>query len=315
MVAYLDLIILENFCMNFLILYTTGKLLSRKLKKLRLIVASIIGDLYTFMLCINVPNYIVNISKIVMAVLLVKICYMSKSLKNIMKESIVFFLVSFIYAGCALGFIYFAKPKVVYIVNGIIIGGEYIFELVLVSSIISFALIKMAMQLIKIKKKLSKSDMICNLKIVNGNKSVKLKALLDTGNLLTEPITKQPVVVTQFNVVKPVISENHLKEIEYLLGGDVFLDNYDYDANIRVIPYVSVGNNSGIMIAYKVDYIKVEYENEINILKDVLIGLYKEPLTKNNRYSALIGLKILEGGKSKNEFDSDIKNKGKYSVC
>ena len=42
---------------------------------------------------------------------------------------------------------------------------------------------------------------------------------------------------------------------------------------------------------------------------------FNDTLTKNNKYSALIGLQILERSKIKNEYNTDIKNKGQYSVC
>ena len=39
------------------------------------------------------------------------------------------------------------------------------------------------------------------------------------------------------------------------------------------------------------------------------------PLTKNNKYSALIGLQILERSTAENEFNTTFENKGKYSIC
>ncbi len=315
MVAYLDLIILENICMNYLILYTAGKLLNRNIKKLRILIASIIGALYVFSLYIDLPKLVVNISKILVAVLLVKIGFNSNKVKHIIKETVVFLMVSFVYSGCALGFIHFMKPKVIYIVNGIIIGGEYIFELVLISAIVSFLLIKASMKLIKLKQKLTKNDMICEIELGLGNNSIKINALLDTGNLLTDPISKEPVIIVEKEKLTSLISENEMDKIENLLGGDENLQRDTFNATIRVIPYVSVGNKNGIMVAYKVDCVKVEYQDEINELENVLIGIYNDTLTKNNKYSALIGLQILERSKVKNEHNTDIKNKGKYSVC
>lgn len=315
MIAYLDLIILENLCMNYLILYTTGKLLNRNIKKIRLFFASIVGVLYVFSLYINLPNYVLNISKIIIAVLLVKIGFNSNKIKNIAKEAVVLFMVTFVYSGCALGFLHFIKPKVIYIVNGMVIGGEYIFELLLISACISFALIKVSMKLIKLRQKLTKSDMICEIEIKLDDRSVKMKALLDTGNLLTDPITKIPVVIVEKEKITGLISKEELWKIDSLLGGDEKFQNELYSTKIKAIPYVSVGNKNGIMIAYKVDSIEVEYQDEISELNNVLIGIYNDTLTKNNKYSALIGLQILERSKVKNESNTDIKNESKYSIC
>lgn len=315
MVAYLDLIILENLCMNYLILYTTGKLLNRNIKKMRIFVGSLIGALYVFSLYIDVSNLVLNISKVVMAFVLVKIGFNSKSLKGIMKEALVFFMISFVFSGCALGFVHFMKPKVIYIVNGIIIGGEYIFELLLISAAISFLLIKASMRLIKLKQKLTKADMICKIEIGLDMKSIKVNALLDTGNLLTDPITKEAVIIVEREKLVNLIPQGEFYKIDHLLGGDELFESDSYNARLRAIPYVSLGNKNGIMIAYKVDYVKVEYQDEINELDNVLIGIYNDTLTKNNKYSALIGLQVLERSKVKNEYNTDFKNKSKYSVC
>jgi stage II sporulation protein GA (sporulation sigma-E factor processing peptidase) len=171
------------------------------------------------------------------------------------------------------------------------------------------------MKLIKLKQKLTKSDMICQIEIQLGNKNVKINALLDTGNLLTDPITKSPVVVVEKNKIANLIPKNEFKKIESLMGGDENFNNEIYSANIKIIPYVSVGNKNGIMVAYKVDNIKVEYQDEINELNNVLIGIYNDTLTKNNKYSALIGLQMLERSKIKNESNTDIKKQSKYSIC
>ena len=236
MVAYLDLIILENVCMNYLILYTAGKLLNRNIKKIRLLIASIIGALYVFSLYIDLPNYVVNISKILVALILVKISFISNNIKNIIKETIVFLMVSFVYSGCALAFIHFMKPKVIYIVNGIIIGGEYIFELVLISAIISFLLIKASMKLIKLKQKLTKSDMICKIELGLGNNSIKINALLDTGNLLTDPISKEPVIIVEKEKLISLIPPNEHDRKENLLEGEETLQKDTLNARIREIP-------------------------------------------------------------------------------
>lgn len=315
MVAYLDLIILENLCMNYLIIYTTGRLLGRKIKKGRILISSVLGGLCIFSLYVNIPTYLMNILKAAMAFLLVKIAFNSKKISKTTKEVLVFLGVSFMYAGCALGFIHLTKPKVIYIVNGVIIGGEYIFELVLFSAIISFILIKTCLKLLKIRQRFSKDDMICKTEVIKNNKYVKINALLDTGNLLTDPISKNPVIVAQLDKIEPIIPSESLVEVMYMMGGDVRKKQTAHDTNIKIIPYTSVGNNNGIMVTYKVDCVKVEYQEQKYEIKGALVGFCKEALSKNNKYSALIGLKLLEGGKVENESNTNIKKSSEYSIC
>ena len=47
MTVYLDVVLLENLCMNYIILFATGYLMKSKMKQLRLIVSSsILGGIY-----------------------------------------------------------------------------------------------------------------------------------------------------------------------------------------------------------------------------------------------------------------------------
>jgi len=315
MVAYIDLIVLENFCMNLLILYTTAKLLGNSINKSRMIIASIVGTMYVFSLCFKFSNTILTISKVIMGLIVVGIGIQSKGFIGTIKNTSVYFFTSFIYAGCALGFLHIVKPKVIYIVNGIIIGGEYIFEIVGISSIISFILIKTSMKLIKLKSYFRKKNMICNIELFLNDRSLKLKALLDSGNLLTDTITGAPVIIVYKEKIRALFDNCYLKYIDSLTeGGDIENEFYN-EYNIRVIPYVSVGQSNGLMVVCKVDKVKVEYQGESNVIDNVLIGFYNEALSKNDKYSALIGLQILEGSKIDNEHISNVKSKGKYSIC
>ena len=114
--------------------------------------------------------------------------------------------------------------------------------------------------------------------------------------------------------LRALIPANEIDKIEDLLGGDEVVEE-SYNARIRAIPYMSVGNKNGIMIAYKVDWVKLEYQDEVNEINNVLVGIYNDALTKNNKYSALIGLQILERSTAENEFNTTFENKGKYSIC
>lgn len=312
--VYLDLIIAENFIMNFLILYTTGTLLRKKTKKYRLMIGSFLGTIYVFSLCIQIPSSVLNISKFLIGALMVKVA-INDRISALVKETAVYLFVSFIYAGCALGFVHIVKPKVLYIVNGIIIGGEYIFELVVISAIVSFLLIKLMMQLIKISHKFSKRDMICEMELFLNEKSIKINALLDSGNLLQDSASKNPVIVVYKERARALFDNILLERIDSLIGGDAIPDDYVFDSRIKVIPYQSVGTVSGLMVTYKIDKVKLEYQNEIYEIKDALIGLYNEAFSKNDKYSALVGLQIFEGSKLKNEFIKNAKSKSKYSVC
>ena len=104
MVAYIDLIVLENLFMNFLILYTTGKLLNKRISIKRIILASMVGTVYVFSLCFKLTDIILNVSKFIIGIMLVKICFRSKRIRVIVKESLLFYCISI----CRMCFRFFA---------------------------------------------------------------------------------------------------------------------------------------------------------------------------------------------------------------
>ena len=76
-------------------------------------------------------------------------------------------------------------------------------------------------------------------------------------------------------------------------------DSNIHSYKIKIIPFSSLGNDNGLLIGFKPDYIKIYNEEEI-VRDDVIIGVYNGKLTKNNLYTSLIGLNVLEISNSKN---------------
>ena len=58
--------------------------------------------------------------------------------------------------------------------------------------------------------------MICDLEIFYDGKYKKLKTMLDTGNLLKEPISKADVVIVEKDSLEGIISNDILKNIKHI---------------------------------------------------------------------------------------------------
>ena len=63
----------------------------------------------------------------------------------------------------------------------------------------------------------------------------------------------------------------------------------------------SLGNENGVLIGFKPDYIKIYSDEEI-IKKDVIIGIYDGALSKTNLYTSLIGLGCFKKEGMKDEY-------------
>ena len=121
--------------------------------------------------------------------------------------------------------------------------------------------------------------------------------MLDTGNLLKEPITNIPVVVVEHKLLYDVIPNEILDNIENILGGDLedISDEVksDYISKLKVIPFTSLGKQNGILLGIKADELIVEEMNSEKKIDKVIIGIYNKELSKKRTYSALIGIDVI----------------------
>ena len=67
----------------------------------------------------------------------------------------------------------------------------------------------------------------------------------------------------------------------------------EYASKIRAIPFKSLGKENGLLLGVKVDEIEVSYQDMEHKIKDVIIGIYNGVLSRNGKYSGLIGLDII----------------------
>ena len=73
------------------------------------------------------------------------------------------------------------------------------------------------------------------------NKIIRTTAMIDTGNLLKEPITNTPVVVLEHTLLYEILPKEILNHLENILGGDFSeipeeIKN-KYIIKLKVIPF------------------------------------------------------------------------------
>lgn len=292
MTIYLDIILLENVCMNYIILYTTGFLLKQKMKPLYLLIASLIGSIYAVLSYIKANMLIENsILKIILSITMTYIAFHPKHIKLLGKELIMFYFISFVFGGCAFALLYFLKPQDILIRNGVFVG-TYPMKIGILAAMIGFIVTGIGIKIAR--RKTGKKDWICTVKIYFEFKSIKIKAFVDSGNMLKDPITGTPVIVVEKNSLKGLFVDNILDDIDKILGGEKVVKE-PYITKFRVIPFTSLGKQNGILLGFRPDYVIVEQNDTENEIKNVMIGIYDKSLTRNGTYTALIGLELLEG--------------------
>ncbi len=118
---------------------------------------------------------------------MVYIAFAPSNLKMLFKHIIIFYLTSFVFGGCAFFLLYYVKPQEILYKNGFLTG-TYPIKIAFLGAIVGLTILSVAFKIIK--SKLSKNDMFCNVEIVYKERSVTLCAMIDTGNLLRDPLTR-----------------------------------------------------------------------------------------------------------------------------
>ena len=295
MTIYIDVIFIENLIINYIIIYLTGIISRVKIKQYRIIMGSIIGAIYSIIYYIvNLKIYSTAIIKIILSIIIVYISFNSKSFKTLSKQILLFYLVSFVFGGAAISIIYMVNSSGITIENGVIIG-NYTLKTILIGVIVAYITLMIGFKIIKTR--ISNKDLICDVVVKINNQKVTTKAMLDTGNLLKEPITNIPVIVMEHTLFYNIIPKEILNNLEEILGGDLskIPENIqeEYVSRLKVIPFSSLGKQNGMLLGIKADWLEIKENDEIREIDKVIIGIYNKSLTKRGEYRSLLGIGLV----------------------
>ncbi len=120
-----------------------------------------------------------------------------------------------------------------------------------------------------IRQEVSHGDNIFFVTILTRNGEKTVKALWDSGNRLTEPYSKRPVVIASKKVVE---------ELKDMLGPPLY------------VPYYSLGNNQGLLIIYSLDKMLVwkEGDTEKKQYKKIYVGEDEKLFEHQQEYSMIL---------------------------
>lgn len=292
MTIYLDIVFFENVLLNYIIMTSTALLSKSKIQYFKILFASIIGGVF------SIVNYFIELKtnliiKVLISILMILIAFRETSYIKFIKQLAIFYLVSFTFGGIAFMLIFFIEPQNVIYTDGHLVG-IYPIEMTVLSGILGFIIVKIVSKINK-----SKAEMIFDLEIYYREKSCIVKSLVDSGNLLKEPISKFDVIIVEKNSLIDFFDEEFLKSINSIIDTNLIENNDIYNYKLKIIPFSSLGKDNGMLIGFKPDYVKIYAEDEM-IRDDIIIGIYDGTLSQTDLYTSLMGLNIIDVERSKN---------------
>ena len=124
------------------------------------------------------------------------------------------------------------------------------------------------------RKQIVKKQTIYDVEVAQQGRKLTLKALLDTGNGLREPISGRPVSIIE-------------RDVYDTLCHQTIQERY------RVIPYHSIGKEHGILQGTEVDELIIWREDEPYVQKKAVIALYEGKLSGNGSYQMILHTGLL----------------------
>jgi len=107
----------------------------------------------------------------------------------------------------------------------------------------------------------------------------KLTALIDTGNVLTDPVTGQRVLIVNSDIAREMLNLS----CEQLQNPVITLAEHPVPG-LRLIPYRTVGQTSGMLLAVKMDKVVVDGR-----IENKLVAFAPTEIGKEDGYQALTG--------------------------
>ncbi|WP_300346959.1 sigma-E processing peptidase SpoIIGA [Clostridium sp.] len=268
MTVYVDVVILENFLINFFLLYLTLQALKERIVYKKVILAAFLGAIYTLLVFIPSLTKLTTLPfKLIFSLFMIFIVYEKRDFKSIFKGFTSFLVITFAFCGTCF---MLALVENKYEFSEDFIINNYSTKAILFSLIISYILVSSVMKYFSNRAVIN--NFLYDLDIYIDSEIISLRAFLDTGNGLIEPVTSLPVIIAEREKFKAI----------NIRGKDKFK-----------IPYKVVDGNSGYMDGIKLDNIKLCNDGEHAMTRDVILCFCDSKLSKEGEYEALLSRGII----------------------
>ncbi len=256
-VIYLDLLILSNTVINFLLLSATEHFLSvipSARSAVRQLLAALVGGVYA--LAILLPGGVLTfLSKWAVGILMVWIAYGYRCRAFFLKANLLFLLVSTLFAGLMMALWYFAAPPGMVYQNGIAYFA--ISPLFFIAAAVLCYLAALAISYLTKSKLPVRGDELLLVTVRLEGRKVILIARMDTGNTLCDLFTGAPVVVGSYRRIRPLLSPELDLAVQSILKGDRSMTSLPA-AGFRMIPIHTL-SGTGLLPAIRPDSMLIEY--------------------------------------------------------
>ncbi len=276
---YADVFFLINFIINYLILFTSGYISARYIRRWRLFLAAATGALYGFTVFIPYFSFLTSLPvKLLISVLMVIISF---GYRNIIKNTFLLLIISLVFGGAVFTVTPLAFNGLFEIYNGF----YYIhlsFPTLITTSLSTYILLLLIFRRGTVRADRSFSTV----RICSENKNITITALHDTGNSLREPGSNANIIISDYATIRGILSESITEIMDQSLPENypLLLDKLAEFGRFSLIPYQTIEAGFSLMLTYRPECVFLDGKS----LPGALIGFSRQRISSGGVYSAII---------------------------
>lgn len=294
---YIDVLFLINFVMDYLLLSIEKRILKWNTKRLRIIMASLIGATATCVFAILPGLYgevKFFISYVVVCTLMILTAFHTKKVKELIRGVAVLDLITYCVGG-AVSSLYYQRETFFYYADALRknLFGEMSLIYIAVSVIIATFCITVIVRFLRHQKQMSKE--IYEVWLTRGDVCVHTTGLVDTGNCLFDPITGKPVIVVEMRLMEEALEPSLYHDLQKIVKFEdaSYHINSENATKIRLIPFQSIGKKRGILPAILLDEVEIRKDSQFLCSKKVIAALYDDVLSQTKEYQVILHKSLL----------------------
>ncbi|MCL6588510.1 MAG: sigma-E processing peptidase SpoIIGA [Firmicutes bacterium] len=292
---------LLSWIQDAILLWVVAQIVPLEVKGFRYIIGGAIGGIFQFFLLTNFYSQgVINswvtapvIFLIIVPLLMVGLAFFPLNLRKILRTLGYVYLISFFLAGIHWGFDNLNYRFFHWEIN---LWRRFLIHIALVLCLgeIGWGVIH---------RKAWEHTCLYSLRIRWGESVVKLTALLDTGNRLECPFTKEPVIIVESKEMADYLPGEVLKICRLIESGAGIEPGFNlsdfWQKRIRILPFKGIGWEQGVLVGFRPDEVQVWQKKaaaspqKVGSQRNVVVGLYNRPLSAEGAFQALISPGII----------------------
>lgn len=292
-IIYLDILLLLNFCLDFLLLWAAGRFLRRRAALPRLLLSAALGAVYGAGIVVQEIAVLYSPPAVILvSLLLLRIAYPFQNAAAFLKLTGLFYLIAFAMAGSVMAVASLLGQ------NGMALGSASLLRTgtLLAAAPVAIVIARRGYQ--AVKRSFKKEDFYAELEVWLQGRSCRLKALIDTGNDLKEPLSGRPVLVADFPSLRTIFPDR-FSQLYRRYGEDAaellqqMGQGGGWTRRLRLVPFSSIGRKNGMLVGFRPDRLVLYYAGQKTEV-DAVIALVPQGLGSKDTYQAVANPDVLQ---------------------